>query len=88
MAEGVPFPQANLTLVGSPEERAAGTVYDLHACRFADLDGRPQIVTKWRLSPEELAEVIATGGDLWLWASGHTQPPVSIQGFSPWKGRE
>lgn len=88
MAKGIAFPESNLTLVGSPEEQAAGTVYDLHAHRFRDLDGQPHVITKWRFSPEELREVVANGGECWLWATGETQPPVSIEGFSPWKDQK
>lgn len=82
MAVGVNFPEANLNLIGSPEDRAAGTVYDLHAHRYKDLDGNPHVITKWRLTPEELAEVRLTGA-VWLHCWGTTQPPISVSGHDP-----
>lgn len=84
MAIGVDFPESNFTLTGSPEEQAAGTVYDLHAHRFRDLDNVPNIITAWRLSLEELEEVARTG-IVWVRAVGETQPPMCIQGESPFK---
>lgn len=82
MAVGVDFPEANLRLVGTPEDRAAGTVYDLYAHRYRDLDNNPHIITKWRLTPEELDEVRRTGA-IWLHAWGTTQPPISVSGTDP-----
>jgi hypothetical protein len=84
MAVGVYFPQKNLTLVGSDEERAAGLVYDLHAYRYQDVDGAWHIVTAWRLDPDEIARVAETG-IIWLHADGHTQPPLCVQGRSPFE---
>lgn len=84
MAEPAAFPESNLTLLGSPEDRAAGTVIDLHAFRFRDLDGQARIITAWRLSPAELAEVARTG-IVWVDAWGETQPPMSLAGFSPFE---
>jgi len=84
MAKGEPFPQANLLLKApTPEDAAAGTVYDLAVYKWADLDGRPHVISRWRLSPEELEEVNRTGGVLWLQAWGDTPPPVSIDGETP-----
>ena len=86
MAVGVHFPQANLTLVGSPEERAAGLVYDLHAFRYRDHDGVWQIVTAWRCDPDELARIAETG-IVWVHATGESQPPMSVQGRNPFEDR-
>lgn len=83
MAKGINFPESNFTLVGSDEERAAGTVYDLFGHGARDLDGRPYVVTKWLFTPEELREIVNNGGACWLIAAGESQPPISIEGFSP-----
>jgi hypothetical protein len=85
MAEPIDFPEANATLVGSPEDRAAGTVLDLPIHRYVDLDGAPHVISKWRLTEAELAEVVRTGGDLWLHSWGVTHPPVSVGGVAPFR---
>jgi hypothetical protein len=84
MATGVPFADANLVLTApTPEDAAAGTVYDLHVHRYRDLDGNPNVISKWQLSPEELAEVVANGGALWFGSWGETHPPIWISGTDP-----
>lgn len=84
MATGIPFPEANTILrAPTPEDAAAGTVYDLHVHRYTDLDGNPQIISKWQFEPEELARIIAAGGVFWFHAWGHTHPPVGISGDNP-----
>ena len=84
MAKGVDFPQSNLTLQGSEEDRAAGNVYDLFAYRFRDLDNVANIITCWELSDDEIAEIVRTRR-VWCRALGHTQPPMCIQGDSPFE---
>lgn len=44
MAEPIHFPEANAVLVGSPEDKAAGTVLDLPIHRHRDADGQDQLV--------------------------------------------
>jgi hypothetical protein len=84
MATGIPFPEANDILrAPTPEDAAAGTVYDLHIHRYADLDGNPNVISKWQFSPDELAQVVAAGGTFWFHAWGHTHPPVGIEGATP-----
>lgn len=84
MAAGIPFPEANLILrAPTPEDAAAGTVYDLHAHQYRDLDGNPQVLSKWQFTPEELARVIENGGTFWFNSWGHTHPPVAIFGHDP-----
>lgn len=47
MAQGIPFDEANTVLrAPTPEDAAAGTVYDLHVHRFQDLDRQPHILSK------------------------------------------
>lgn len=86
MAKGIAFDEANLILrAPTPEDAAAGTVYDLHVCQYRDLDGNPQVMSKWQFTPEELADVIASGGVFWFNSWGHTHPPVWISGHYPFR---
>lgn len=83
MAYGVPFEEANDVLLAAPEDAAAGTVYDLHIHRYVASGGVPVVISKWQLTPEELAEVNGSGGVLWFSALGHTHPPVALSGTDP-----
>lgn len=86
MAKGIPFPEANLVLrAPTPEDAAAGTVYGLHVHRYRDLDGQQNVLSKWQLTPEELEEVVRTGGVLWFNCWGSTHPPVWISGTDPFR---
>ena len=83
MGIGVPFPQANATLgAPTPEDDAAGTVYALPVHRYRDLDGCPNVISKWELTPEELEEVQRTGA-VWFGCWGATHPPMWISGHDP-----
>lgn len=89
MAVGIPFPEANLLLrAPTPEDAAAGTVYDLHVHRYRDLDGQPNVISKWQLTPQELEQVTASGGTLWFGSWGETHPPVWIAAQSPFTRSE
>lgn len=88
MAQGIPFEEANTILrAPTPEDAAAGTVYDLHVLRYRDLDGQQNVLSKWKLSPEELAEVNRTGGEIWFNCWGGTHPPIWITGNRPFKAQ-
>jgi len=83
MAIGEEFPEANLMLgPPTPEDGAAGTVYALPVHRYRDLDGNPHVISRWRLSREELEEVLRTGV-VWFHCWGQTHPPISISGHTP-----
>lgn len=84
MAEATNFLEANAVLVGSPEDRAAGTVGDLHIHRHRDLDGNHHVISKWRLSDAELLEIQKTGC-VWLRSWGVTHPPIYVTGTSPFE---
>lgn len=87
MAVGVPFAEANCVLrAPTQEDAAAGTVYDLHVHRYRDLDGAPQVLSKWQLSDEEKAEVLRTGC-IWFGCWGQTHPPMWISGTDPFDRR-
>lgn len=84
MAIGIEFDEANTVLrAPTPEDAAAGTVYDLHVHRHRDLDGCHHVISKWQLSAEELAEVNRTGGVVWFGCWGQTHPPLWISGQYP-----
>lgn len=84
MARGIPFDEANTVLrAPTPEDAAAGTVYDLHVHRYRDLDGQPNVLSKWQLSDEELDEVNRTGV-VWFNCWGETHPPMWISGSNPY----
>jgi hypothetical protein len=87
LATGIPFPESNLTLgAPTPEDAAAGTVYGLPVHRYRDLDGNPQVLSKWQLSEDELAEVAKTGV-VWFNCWGLTHPPIWISGHDPFAPR-
>lgn len=46
------------------------------------VDGIPVLISYWKLTAEELEEVKRTGR-VWLWVWGHSMPPVSMTGESP-----
>jgi hypothetical protein len=86
MAVPVAFPEANSTLVGQPEDRASGAVLDLPVCICHYQESAtliPLVVSKWKLTPEELAEVNRTNGEIWVRAHGTTHPPIHIGGTRP-----
>jgi hypothetical protein len=83
MAKGVSFPEANAQLCApTPEDAAAGTVYGLPVHRWKDLDGNPQVLSKWELTPEEIEEVKRTGV-VWFNCWGVTHAPMWISGHHP-----
>lgn len=80
----VSFPEANAVLFGTPEDRASGKVIDLPIHRYEDAEGKPHVISKWKLSADELAEVMRTG-HVWLHAWGTTHPPIAVSGANPFK---
>lgn len=87
MAIAVRFPQVNLVLrAPTPEDAAAGTVYDLHAYRYRDLDGAPQVLSCWELTDDEVALIVETRR---IWANnwGETIAPMFLTGHEPFGGR-
>jgi len=82
MAVGIPFDEANLVLT-APSDAEEGSVYDLHVHRYVDETGNANVLSKWQLSAEELAAVVASGGVVWFNAWGQTHPPIWISGVDP-----
>ncbi len=52
------------------------------ACLMLSEDGKYSIVTKWKLSDEDL-QIIEETGEIWLVAQGTKLPPLSILTKSP-----
>lgn len=73
MASAVGFEGANIVF-RAPEGMSQEECYDLQS--FSD---GQQVISCWRLSAEELAEVAKTGV-VWLSIMGRTLPPVSVSG--------
>lgn len=74
MAVAIPFAEANIRLTG-PQGENDPDVYTVHARR---LDGT--CVTCWQLTPEDIAEINASEGKLWLSVWGSPMPPTIITG--------
>lgn len=84
MAEGISFDESNAVLgAPTPEDAAAGTVYGLPVHRYRDVDGQTHVLSKWKLTAEELAEVNRTGGIIWFSCWGSTHAPMNIMGCDP-----
>lgn len=82
MATPCSFPEQNAVLVGTPEDRAAGTVLDLPIHRYRDLDNAPHVISCWELTDAEREEVARTGR-VWLHSWGDTHPPIAVGGQAP-----
>jgi hypothetical protein len=75
MAQPVAFPEQNDNL--APAKGTEASVNTLPCFR----DGE-QVISAWRLSPDEIAEVVATG-IVWCQIKGNTQPAVYLNGNHP-----
>lgn len=62
---------ANLVLTPAPGDE--DSVQDLHAWRAPDL-----VVSQWQLSEEELKDVVASGGKVYLAVVGETIAPAFV----------
>lgn len=69
-------------------DKPPGMTYDecvaLSVWRGESADGVPLVVSQWRPTREELAEINRTGR-VWLTVLGVTMPPVAISGDSPFE---
>ena len=79
MANPIEFNEANLRLTAPKGDE--DTVREMPAYTDGSF-----CVSCWQLSPEELKELQANDGKLWLWVwSGATQPPVLIDVENPFE---
>ena len=78
MAQGQDFPESNFTWGGG-----SPNVDDLRAHRYQQ-DGIPVNCSCWKLTPEEIFEIVNTGV-VWLHVWGNKHPPVLVIGHSPFK---
>jgi hypothetical protein len=70
------FPERNFVFTkpsGMTDEQCS----DLPVWKGNDRDGFPIIVSKWKLSKEDLEEINRTG-EIWLSLTGNGMPPVSV----------
>ena len=77
MAVPIAFPESNSAL--GPTKGGIGCILSIH--QGSEEEGLPQIISCWKLTPEEVQEVARTGKVWLLVLGGH--PPVSIEGQSP-----
>ena len=82
------FDEANLTL-GPPPGMTETEVQSLRVWRGVTGNDEaekqaPVVVSCWRVSAEELAEITKTGR-VWLHVYGRTMPPVWVEGLSPFR---
>lgn len=81
MADPIEFDEANLKLTAPKGDE--DTVREMPAYTDGEF-----CVSCWQLSPEEMKELAANDGKLWLWVwSGKTQPPVCIDVDNPFEQR-
>lgn len=80
MAEHQDFPQANFTWEAPEGSTGIG---GLRVNRAMRKDGIVQSVSMWKLTPEELLEVVRTGC-VYLYALGQHNP-VFVTGVSPFR---
>jgi|GEM_PF-2778285 len=82
MAIPIKFPEANAVL----EKPANMTEEECHSLPILRKDG--QCISMWKLSPEELVSVNITHCVCVGVLSGHTQPPIWVEGAAPAEGVE
>tara|TARA_R110002096_G_C14661938_1_gene728380 strand:- start:1814 stop:2050 length:237 start_codon:yes stop_codon:yes gene_type:complete len=73
---GKAFDAANVTMMGGPG------VTDVKAHIGQHSDGSKVTITKWQVSPEELADIQRTG-EVWLFIYGAGMTPVALSTIDP-----
>jgi hypothetical protein len=84
MATGIDFPEANFTYgppAGMTEDQVKSLRVFTGPTHSEDRLDR-EVISKWQLTPEELAEIARTGV-VWLYIIGDGHPPVYVTGTSP-----
>lgn len=86
MAEACSFPESDAVL-----DKPNGMTYEdcsaLSILRVQTADGMPAVVSCWKLTAEELAEINRTGR-VWLMIYGVTMPPSVVCGEKPFTVQE
>lgn len=67
--------------LGRPESMSDTECLPLAVCR-STLNGFPVVISCWKLTEEELAEINRTGR-VWLTVVGVSMPPVKLDGVKP-----
>lgn len=81
MAEPIQFPQVNHELK-KPETMTDEQCSSLPICATNDQDGFPLLISRWKLTPEELEEINRTGS-VYLGVVSGSHPPVWITPLNP-----
>jgi hypothetical protein len=79
MAVACGFSEANFVLSAPP-----GMEEDCDALQVLrmEIEGRPVVVSAWKVTADELAEINRTGR-IWLILFGQTMPPACVCGEKP-----
>lgn len=59
----------------------------LAVCNTQDYKGFPVVISCWKLTQEELEEVIKTKR-VWVGVLGHTMPPIWVDGQNPFSRKD
>ncbi len=84
--EAASFDEANLVL-GPPPGMTEEQVGSLSVWRGAYADGRPVVISCFKVTKEELEEINRTGR-VWLHVFGVTMPPVWLGGRNPFTSED
>lgn len=82
MGVATSFDESNHHL-GPPKGVSEDECYTLSTWQ-GPLDGQPVVVSCWKFTAEELAEINRTGR-VWLMIWGATMPPACVLGTSPFQ---
>ena len=80
------FEHSNCSL-DSPSNMKTDDCEPLFVYRGLDGRDRPVVISCWKPTAEEIAEIQRTGR-VWLTVCGGMMPPVTISSTSPWRDPE
>lgn len=78
-----PFPQANRRMMPPPGMDTCDPLETFVDVAFNE----PVTISHWQMSAEELAEVNRNGGRVWVRVIAMPTPPIAVEVFDPWEGR-
>lgn len=81
MAVPASFAESN-AILDKPDDMTYDECEAISCLRGLTESGYPVVISAWKLSREELAEINRTGR-LWLIVMGLTQPPMIVSGNKP-----